>query len=533
MTYYQFYFIVALMVSLFAVSSQKAQSFLTAGTFTSARKHKQSDVIDFELVPLKTALQSFLFNHCIDGGSCLTTKCAHGKIYNVSSGCCACTCRRGYIVALNRRSCVRARFGEWSTWSSCIVSEWGGVQHRERICKTKLGRYANNRCVGAGSQSRSCSEVTRDFRIRKNLLDLTDEELHDFIQGFTKFKQDHSLFGYLNTAKWHGWPHRCPWYKHGIEGHKNGHCSWHNHPMFLPWHRIYTVQFEIGLSRHMKNKTLGIPYWDWTDPSYKGIPNLVKNPTIYDPILKEYVPNPFYRTYIPSHAKVNNQTLYNFRLLEKVGYTKKHLMLRNIIQALNMPYYKKFDDTSVFSHDQIHNCVCKSPNKVGVDCSYSMDTTDFSAFDAMFFLHHSQMDRLYALFGHLRELLGQQDWTKYSFLQPYKNSYDYDFDKQPDVSGSWDWPMSPFCNASMNPSYVTLNKNSWTVGNSYYYQELFGYKYDTFDLARRDWKLLLKDLERSFNSNNFGHSTPFISELGVDLGVIYKTTKKFKAGCTT
>uniref|UniRef100_H2Y0R3 Tyrosinase copper-binding domain-containing protein n=2 Tax=Ciona intestinalis TaxID=7719 RepID=H2Y0R3_CIOIN len=79
--------------------------------------------------------------------------------------------------------------------------------------------------------------------------------------------------------------------------------------MFLPWHRLYVVQFEIGLSRHMKNKTLGIPYWDWTDPTYKGIPDLVKNPTIYDPILKEYVPNPFYRTYIPSHAKVNNQTL--------------------------------------------------------------------------------------------------------------------------------------------------------------------------------------------------------------------------------
>ncbi|XP_078493159.1 LOW QUALITY PROTEIN: hemocyanin, beta-C chain unit D-like [Ciona intestinalis] len=490
MTYYKFYFIAALMTSLTALSSQKE-------------------------------------------GSCLALRCAHGKVYDESSGRCVCTCRRGYIVALNGYSCVRARFGEWSSWSSCIVSEWGGVQHRGRLCKTKLGRSANNRCVGAGSQSRSCSKVTRDFRIRKNLLDLTDEELHDFIQGFTKFKEDHSLFGYLSTAHWHGWPYKCPWYKHGIKRHSDGHCSWHHHPMFLPWHRLITIQLELGLSRHMKNKTLGIPYWDWTDPLTKDFPDLVKNPTIYDPILKEYVPNPFYRTYIPSHAPVNNKTLHNYRVVVKAGYAKKHLMLTNVIEALNMPYYKKFDDTSAWSHDQIHNCVCDTSNKIGVDCTYSMDTTDFAAFDALFFLHHSQMDRLLALFGHLRELLGQQDWTKASFLQAYKNAHEFDFNKQPDISGSWDWPMSPFCNASMNPSYITLNKDSWTVGNSYYYQELFGYKYDTFDLARRDWKLLLKDLKHSFTSNNFGRSFPFISELGEDLGIIYKTTKKFKEGCTT
>ncbi|XP_078490922.1 hemocyanin, beta-C chain unit D-like isoform X1 [Ciona intestinalis] len=532
MTYYHFNFIIALMTSLFALSSQKADTPHPYISLNNLSNYEQGDVINFESVPPKIVLHSFLHNQC-KYQSCILLNCDQGKIYFVRTGCCACTCRRGYILALNRRSCVKVRFDEWSSWSSCIVSEWGGVQHRGRLCKTKLGRSANNRCAGAGSQSRSCSKVTRNFRIRKNLLDLTDEELHDFIQGFAKFKQDRSLFGFLSIAKWHGWPYECPWYKHGIKEHGEGHCSWHQHPMFLPWHRLIMVQFELGLSRHMKNKTLGIPYWDWTDPTYKGLPDLVKNPTIYDPILKEYVPNPFYRTYIPSHAPVNNRTLYNYRMVEEAGYRKQRLMLQNIIQALNMPNYKLFDDISVHSHDQIHECACVKSKNVTTDCTYSMRNIGYSAFDAMFYLHHSQMDRLYAMFRRMRELLGQQDWTKESFLQPYKEDIRLNFFNRPDISGSWDWPMSPFCNASMNPGYVTLNKDSWTVGNSYYYQELFGYKYDTFDLARRDWKLLLKDLKHSFNSESFGYSTPFVSELGNDLGLVYNTSAKFvKLGCT-
>ncbi|XP_078491075.1 hemocyanin, beta-C chain unit D-like [Ciona intestinalis] len=516
-------FLLCLMMSHYSLSHQKP---LTSSVMKHALFHRSD--FPFSDLTFDTKAKAIFNPNCTDSKSCLQ-RCQHGKVWALQSGCCSCTCRQGYILSTNGKSCTRARFGDWSTWSSCIVSEWGGVQHRGRLCKTKLGRSANNRCVGAGSQSRSCSKVTRDFRIRKNLLDLTHEELHDFIQGFTKFKQDHSLFGYLNTAKWHGWPNRCPWYKHGIEEHKDGHCSWHNHPMFLSWHRLIMVQLELGLSRHMKNKTLGIPYWDWTDPTYKGIPDLVKNPTIYDPILKEYVHNPFYRTYIPSHALVNNQTLYNYRSVERAGFLRHNLMLKNIIQAVNMPSYEFFDMTEVGAHGQVHNCMCVSK---GGNCTYSMLKTAYSCFDSTFFLHHSQIDRVYALYQKLRHVLGTQDWTKESFLGPYKREHFFDFFNRPDVSGSWDWPMSPFCNASMNPSYVTLNENSWTVANSYYYQELFGYKYDTFDFARRDWKLLLKDLKQSYESKYYGKVVPYFSHLGKDLGEISHQSILFNGGCT-
>uniref|UniRef100_H2ZF91 Tyrosinase copper-binding domain-containing protein n=1 Tax=Ciona savignyi TaxID=51511 RepID=H2ZF91_CIOSA len=211
-------------------------------------------------------------------------------------------------------------------------------------------------------------------------------------------------------------------------------------------------------------------------------------------------------------------------------------MTKNVIQALTMPTFEKFDSIEVNSHNQIHNCMCVRTNTSEVtkeECRYSMNTIDFTSFDPLFFLHHGQVDRILALYQHIREVLGQQDWTKESFLQDYKNEEHYNFTKRPDISGSFDWPMSPFCNASMNPSYVTLNKGSWTIRNSYYYQELFGYKYDSFDLGGKSWLPLLEDIKKIYRSENYGHERPFVSGVAPELGVIYNTTHSFSDGCTT
>lgn len=42
---------------------------------------------------------------------------------------------------------------------------------------------------------------------------------------------------------------------------------------------------------------MGIPFWDWTEEA-SDIPLLLRNVQIYDPILKKFVKNPFYETYI-------------------------------------------------------------------------------------------------------------------------------------------------------------------------------------------------------------------------------------------
>lgn len=57
------------------------------------------------------------------------------------------------------------------------------------------------------------------------------------------------------------------------------------------------INFISGLSRYLKNKTMGIPFWDWTEEE-TDMPYLLRDPEIYDPILKRFIKNPFYRTFI-------------------------------------------------------------------------------------------------------------------------------------------------------------------------------------------------------------------------------------------
>uniref|UniRef100_H2ZNN1 Uncharacterized protein n=1 Tax=Ciona savignyi TaxID=51511 RepID=H2ZNN1_CIOSA len=98
-----------------------------------------------------------LWNKNCSGITSCRIRCDHGLVLYTKTGCCKCTCKRGYTLANDSRTCLKVSFQTWSTWSPCIASEWGGIQHRERLCKTRQGKSANNRCVGAGSQSRTCS----------------------------------------------------------------------------------------------------------------------------------------------------------------------------------------------------------------------------------------------------------------------------------------------------------------------------------------------------------------------------------------
>jgi tyrosinase len=40
----------------------------------------------------------------------------------------------------------------------------------------------------------------------------------------------------------------------------------HMGPMFLPWHREFTLLFERALGQ-VSGKRIAVPYWDWTDPA--------------------------------------------------------------------------------------------------------------------------------------------------------------------------------------------------------------------------------------------------------------------------
>ena len=103
--------------------------------------------------------------------------------------------------------------------------------------------------------------------VRKNVKDLTAQERRDFVDAVLKLKStpsphDPALSYYDQFVAWHVELSRCeptdPLMRRSMQmGHQG--------PMFLPWHREFTLLFERALGE-VSGKRIAVPYWDWTDP---------------------------------------------------------------------------------------------------------------------------------------------------------------------------------------------------------------------------------------------------------------------------
>lgn len=105
------------------------------------------------------------------------------------------------------------------------------------------------------------------LRIRKSVTDLTPQERADFVDAVLTLKAtpspyDPVLSYYDQFVAWHVALSDCnptdPLALHRQMGHAG--------PMFLPWHREYLLLFENAL-REVSGRDVTVPYWDWTDPA--------------------------------------------------------------------------------------------------------------------------------------------------------------------------------------------------------------------------------------------------------------------------
>lgn len=101
-------------------------------------------------------------------------------------------------------------------------------------------------------------------RVRKNVKDLTAaEEKRDFVEAVLKLKQTPSPFD-----------KQLSWYDQFVVFHKqvtrasiSEHAQGHHNPAFLPWHRKLLMLYEDALREVSGKPDLTLPYWDWTDPA--------------------------------------------------------------------------------------------------------------------------------------------------------------------------------------------------------------------------------------------------------------------------
>jgi len=112
-------------------------------------------------------------------------------------------------------------------------------------------------------------------RVRKNVKELTRKERQEFVKAVLKLKKVPSPFTaglsyYDQFVMWHRSMYLCdPNPSHGMGPlhSETGMGHGHGGPLFLPWHRLFVLLFEDALREVSGNKELTVPYWDWTDPA--------------------------------------------------------------------------------------------------------------------------------------------------------------------------------------------------------------------------------------------------------------------------
>ncbi|KAG8798511.1 hypothetical protein FRC16_007116 [Serendipita sp. 398] len=216
-----------------------------------------------------------------------------------------------------------------------------------------------------------------------------------------------------------------------------GYCT-HSSILFPPWHRPFLALFEQTLASHMMeiaNKYEGaakakyvsaaqrfrIPYWDWAANGV--LPDIISSPkdvTVNSPKGPKTFKNPLFSYTFPDPlvfgdglkdsnfetSSTFRQATSTFTDLNEVKATnvgRVHGTIRQRTHTLlSSPFFRSYE---FFSNDQITKNVSKSTidsleaihGSIHGYIGGHMDDLDYAAFDPVFWLHHANVDRIFAL----------------------------------------------------------------------------------------------------------------------------------------
>ena len=183
---------------------------------------------------------------------------------------------------------------------------------------------------------------------------------------------------------------------------------------FLAWHRRYLLEFQKelqrvdGILRPGATEKLGVPYWRWEDPIPAWMEGFLP---AADPESGQAVP-PRKDAPPPNKADaddidiiVNQFTIQNTLLPGENDYTKFTWSLEG--------WGKRPDGTSLPAHNHGHAWIG------GI-----MNNTNTSPTDPMFWLHHSEVDRLWQMWRQTHPMPGPPLEGSDRIMGPWSESYD-------------------------------------------------------------------------------------------------------------
>lgn len=97
--------------------------------------------------------------------------------------------------------------------------------------------------------------------VRQEVHDLTASQVESLRRGVAEMKRRSAEDPDDPT----GWDFQ-------VATHMRGSCGYHATSRFLFWHRLFLYHFEQILREAAADPTLAVPYWDYTDPQKRAIP---------------------------------------------------------------------------------------------------------------------------------------------------------------------------------------------------------------------------------------------------------------------
>jgi tyrosinase len=175
--------------------------------------------------------------------------------------------------------------------------------------------------------------------------------------------------------------------------HSNGDDPDH----FLPWHRMYLGFFEATVRTILKDPTFSLPYWNYTDPTNRALPDAFRKKgdskwgSLYRP---------------------NRNNGVNAGHVIDEGLSPSPLTSEALTEATYRPSGPKVGfcqnlDGSL--HGSVH---------VRVGNGVGMGSIPWAANDPIFWLHHCNIDRMWASWNHNGGRNPSDPWTAQTFVFP-------------------------------------------------------------------------------------------------------------------
>ncbi|CAG2172012.1 unnamed protein product, partial [Oppiella nova] len=216
----------------------------------------------------------------------------------------------------------------------------------------------------------------------------------DFKRGIKVMKQKHirNPLGFYFQANIHGWDeYDGSETANYIADHFNWHKCTHEQYFFLVWHRMYLYFFERILRKASGNPNLTVPYWDYSDPRAREIPQPFRIPA-------NDVTNPLYTSHRCRH--INEGKPLNAEITDPYPSLNSRFFTANKSNVLNVCHSIGGGrlETPVFlsdregllerlPHDRIHVYV-------GGPGGFMADLCN-AAKDPVFWIHHCMIDRIW------------------------------------------------------------------------------------------------------------------------------------------